>query len=66
MVKVSGISYGIDCNLWENATDVFCISTKLAINMIKFKVSEVSGNPYYYNCDVNSETESYVDNLIFI
>ena len=45
--------------------DIFYIKMKIAINMQKLEVSEVS-NGLYCNSNVNCETENYAANLFFI
>ena len=52
-------------NLYQNATKVYYIKTKLATNMQIFAVSEVLGGPYS-NRTVNSGTVTDAPNLIFI
>ena len=64
-VKISGISDGICWNLWENVADVCYIKKKVSINMQIFEVSDVS-DCSYCNSKVNSETETYAANLIFV
>ena len=59
LAKVSGlVMINIEC-------DVFYIKMKIAINMQKLEVSEVS-NGLYCNSNVNCETENYTANLFFI
>ena len=52
-------------NLRQNATNVYNIKRKLAINVPIFAFSEVSVGPYF-NRNVNSGTETYAANLNFI
>ena len=46
----------------ENATNIYYIKRKLAINVQIFAISEVSGGPYC-NGNVNSGTETYATNF---
>ena len=65
IITQSAVSDGISWNLWQNATNVYFIKRKLAINMQISAVSEVSGGSCC-NCHVNSGTKTDVAKLIFI
>ena len=45
-LRVSAINDSIRWNLWKNATNVYCMKRKLAINMQTFAVSKVLGGTY--------------------
>ena len=46
----------------ENATNIYYIKRKLALNVQIFAISEVPGGPFC-NRNVNSGTETYATNL---